>query len=167
MRKLFTLKIKGIVRLVLACSLFLLSIGGFAGSALAQSINTIQDLTFGEAVLTDNSSQREILLSEDGSFTNDPEYLFVTTPEPGIYQVVGQTPSRTITSVTVTVNTQPSGGGRQFIIDNFDVDHPPSTDPAGEATIRVGARFRSTGDGTTYPVQTTFNGNLQITVNYL
>ena len=162
-----TAKTKGIVRLIFAHCLYFLFIVGFVGPAAAQSINTVQDLSFGEAVLTNNMAPREIILSEDGSFSNDPEYLFVTTPEPGIYRVVGQTPLRTITSVTVVVNTQPSGGGRQFIIDNFDVDHPSSTDVAGEATIRVGARFRSTGDGTTYPVQTTFNGDLQITVNYL
>ena len=136
------------------------------GAAFAGTINTIQDITFGEAVLTNNNAQREILLSEDGSFTNDPQYLFVTTPEPGIYEVTGQTPLRTITSVTVTVITHPNATGRQFTIDNFDIDHPPATDGAGEATIRVGARLQSSGNGTIYPASTTFNGSLQLTVNY-
>lgn len=154
------------MRLVFAFSILYLVFCGFNGAAHAQSINTVQALSFGEAVLTNNAASREILLSEDGSFTSDPQYLFVTDPLPGIYQVTGQTPGLAITSVTVTVNLQPTGGGRQFIVDNFDIDHPANIDGAGEATIRVGARFRSTGDGMSYPTSTTFNGNLQLTVNY-
>ena len=134
--------------------------------AFAQTINTLQDLTFGEAVLTDNSAPREILLNEDGSFSSDSQYLFVTNPQPGIYEVTGQTPSTAITSVTMTVIANPNATGREFTIDNFDIDHPAATDGAGEATIRVGARLQSSGNGTTYPASTTFNGTLQLTVNY-
>ncbi len=132
----------------------------------AQTINVTQNLSFGEAVLTDNATQREIVLDQDGSFSSDAQYLFVSTPQPGIYQVTGQTAFRNISSVDVTVLAQPNATGRQFTLDNFDVNHPAATDGSGQATIRVGARLRSSGNGTTYPASTTFNGNLQITVNY-
>jgi len=134
--------------------------------AAAQTINTTQALSFGEAVLTDNTAQREIILSEDGSYSSDSQYLFVTLPQAGIYEVSGQTPLLAISSVTVSVITNPNATGRQFTIDNFDIDHPAAIDGAGEAIIRVGARLRSSGNGTTYPASTTFNGSLQLTVNY-
>ena len=149
--------------------LFLLLNVGSLSSAFAQTINTTQALDFGEGILMDNTAQREIDLAEDGSYTNDPEIVFTSgnTPVPGIYRLTGDTPFRAISSVTITVDQQLIGpGGFMFTIDDFDIDHPATTDFAGEATIRVGARIRSSGLGGPYPGGGTFTGDLEISVNY-
>lgn len=133
----------------------------------AQSISTTQALELGEAVLLDNTAVRAIVLDQDGSFTNDPEFVFVTNPVVGIYQLTGEAAFRPIASVTITVDQQMlGGGGHIFTIDSFDIDHPPSTNGAGEATIRVGARMQSSGTGSIYPTSTSFVGDLELSVNY-
>lgn len=136
-------------------------------SVFAQTISTTQALAFGEAVLMDNTAAREIIVDQDGSFTSDPEYTLITTPVPGIYQLTGDAAFRAISSVTVVVDQEMIGpGGFQFTLDNFDIDHPVQTNGAGEATIRVGARMRSSGLGGLYPGGGTFTGNLTLSVNY-
>lgn len=148
--------------------LLLLSVVLPAGQAFAQSIGTTRALSFGEAVLMDNTAQRSIVLDQDGSYTNDSEYVFTTfTPVSGIYELTGDAPNRPIASVTITVDQQLIGpGGFLFTIDNFDIDHPATTNGLGEATIRVGARIRSSGLGGLYPGSGTFTGDLEISVNY-
>ena len=139
------------------------------GEVKAQTINVTQALDFGEAILTDNFAQREIIVASDGTFSHDPEYVVVTNPEEGIYQLTGDLPNRPIASVTIIVNQELIGpGGFQFTIDNFDIDHPTQTNNFGEATIRVGARIRSSGVGGfyAYPDGGTFNGDLTLSVNY-
>lgn len=149
-------------------SLLLLLVVLSSGQAFAQSIGTTQAMSFGEAILMDNTAQREITLDQDGSYSNDPEYVFTTsTPVPGIYQLTGDTAFRAISSVTIVVDQQLIGpGGFLFTIDNFDIDHPATTNALGEATIRVGARIRSSGLGGAYPTSGTFTGDLELSVNY-
>lgn len=135
-------------------------------NAYAQSISVTQALSFGEVVLTDNNAQHEIVIANNGTYTNDPEYLFVTTPDVGIYQLTGDLPNRPIASVTVTVDQQMQGGGQQFTIDNFDISHPAQTNASGEALITVGARIRSSGTGVPYFNSQAFNAILTLSVNY-
>ena len=153
------------MRILLFLALFLAVLCPVSG-AFAQSISTTQALDFGEAVLLDNTAVREIILDQDASYSSDPEYVFVTNPVPGIYQLTGELPFRAIVSVTIVVDQQMLGAGHQFTIDNFDIDHPPATNGSGEATIRVGARMQSSGTGSTYPTSTSFVGDLELSVNY-
>ena len=149
--------------------LFLLFLAFASSQVMAQTINTTQAMSFGEAVLMDNTAQREIVLDQDGSYTNDAEYVFTSgnTPVPGVYQLTGDAPFRAISSVTIVVDQHLIGpGGYTFTIDSFDIDHPATTDFAGEATIRVGARIRSSGLGGPYPAGGGFSGDLEISVNY-
>ena len=145
---------------------FLLLAFAFGQDALAQTISTTQALSWGEVVLTDNNAQREIVIATDGNFTHDPEYRFVTDPDVGIYQLTGDLPNRPISSVTVTVLTQMQGGGQQFTMDNFTVQHPAQTDGSGEALITVGGRVLSSGDGTPYNTSQPFSASLRLSVNY-
>lgn len=135
-------------------------------SASAQTISETQALSWGELVLTDNNAQHEIVIATDGNYTNDPEYLFVTEPDVGIYLLTGELPNRPIASVTVTVLTQMQGGGQQFTMDNFTVQHPAQTDATGQALITVGGRLRSSGTGTPYNTSTAFSASLELSVNY-
>lgn len=138
----------------------------FASETFAQTISTTQALSWGEVILTDNNAQREIVIATDGNFTNDPEFLIVENPDVGVYQLTGDLPNRPIASVTVTVLTQMQGGGQQFTMDNFVTSHPATTDGSGNATINVGARIRSSGDGTPYNDSQAFSGSLELSVNY-
>ncbi len=134
--------------------------------ASAQTITTTQNLNFGEGVVTDNDAQHVIMLQFDGTLTNDPEFLFVTVPQEGIYQLAGTAPLTAISSVVVTVDQQVLGPGQDFTIDNFDIDAPATTDGSGEATIRIGARLRTSGTSINYTPSALFNGQFTITVNY-
>ena len=133
--------------------------------ARAQSLAETQSLDFGEGLISDNSAQRAINLQANGAFTNDPEIFFVTTPQVGIYALTGATPLLPF-NVGIVVDQQVIGPGEDFTIDNFDIDAPAATDGSGEATIRVGARLRTSGTGTPYTVSSAFAGQFTITVTF-
>ena len=147
-------------------SLFLLCFVCSVSSVCAQTISTTQALSFGEAVLTDNSAPRVIDLRRNGNVMEDPEYIFIVNPQVGIYQITGGVPNRRLDTVTMTVDQQVIGGGRQFTIDNFDIQSPNRLDGAGEGTITVGARLTSSGDGTAYLPSTLHTGALTLSVTF-
>lgn len=136
-----------------------------SNSVQAQTIAEEQVLDFGEAVFKYNNMVYEIVLLADGTLTNDPSIVFVTSPQIGRYRISGLTPFEPITSVTITVDTQVIGAGEDFTIDNFDINHPATADGSGEAIIYLGARLRTSGSGTHYNPSTSFSGSLVLTVN--
>ena len=133
--------------------------------AQAQTITPVQNLSFGEGVVTDNSAQHSIIIQADGTLMNDPEFRFVTLPQEGIYNLTGAAALAPITSVLVTVDQQVIGPGQDFTIDSFDIDAPANTDGSGAATIRIGARLRTSGTSINYTPSALFNGQFTITVN--
>lgn len=134
---------------------------------MAQTITTIQAMNFGEAILTDNNAQHAITVRFNGNVTSDPEYIFIGgAPVRGIYEITGGVPMQRLDTVTVTVDQELLGGGGQFIIDDFDIQSPNRLNGAGEGTIRIGARIRSTGSGTPPPTSTTFNGLMTLDVTF-
>lgn len=138
-----------------------------ASLAQAQTISPVQDLSFGQAIVTNNNSQHEIIIVPGGGFSNDPEISFITTPVAGVYRLTGATPFQVIDSVVITVDQQMIGAGEDFVLDNFSVTHPPQADNFGNALIDVGARMRTTGNFNTYMSSTTFTGMFTIDVNLL
>ena len=132
----------------------------------AQTINIIQDINFGEAVVMDNSMQHEIVVDSNGSFSIDPAFSVVTNPSEGEYLVTGLPALQPIISVTVTIDQQLIGVGEDFIIDNFDIDAPAVSDNFGELPIRIGARLRTSGSGIPYQASTGFASSMTLTVNY-
>jgi hypothetical protein len=145
--------------------ILLLIISPFS-QVFAQTISVVQPLSWGEAVLTDNTAQREIVIATDGNFTNDPEFLIIENPDVGVYQLTGDLPNRPIASVTVTVDRQMQGGGQEFTLDSFTTSHPATTDGSGNATINVGGRMLSSGSGTPYNTSQPFTADLTLSVNY-
>ena len=137
---------------------------GLSTSAYADTLTQNQELTFGEGVIKDNSAQYEIVVDTDGSYTNDPEIALISFPQEGIYTFDGLQ-SQPIT-VIVTVQQQLIGTGLDFVIDNITVDAPATTDPSGTATIRVGARMQTTGDGFSYNNSNSYSGLINVDVSY-
>jgi len=136
--------------------------------AFAQvDIATVRALSFGEAIVTDNDSVHEVIVAPGGAYTNDPEFIFLTTPLSGVYRLTGASPSQAIDSVVVTVDQQLLGGGQELVLDNFTYNFPPTVDGSGAATITVGARMRNNGNGMPYTGPIGHNAILTISVTLL
>lgn len=143
-----------------------MAVTGIGGLSCAQDITVTQEMSFGEGVVTDNSSQKAILLEADGDYTVDAGITLTTPPQPGIYQLSGVTPLTAITNITVTVDQQLIGSGEGFTIDNFDIDYPPNVDVNGEAVIRIGARMQTSGNNNGYNDSTVFQSAMTLNVIY-
>lgn len=146
-------------------SLYLLLVIGIENAA-AQSITTVRDIDFGEAVVRDNTAQFSVQVNADGTYSADPEFSFVSLPVEGEYLATGLPAGVAIINITVTVDQQMLGLGEDFIIDNFDIDAPANADGFGELPISLGARLRTTGSGSTYMPATNFSSVMTLTVNY-
>ena len=136
-----------------------------APNAMAQTLTQTQPLSFGDGVITDNLAQHEIVLMSDGTFTNDPEIIIGTSPREGIYLLTGAPQSAAMT-VMITLDQNINGPGQDFFLDNFDIDAPATTDLAGSATIRVGGRMRTSGNGILYNASSSFTGLFTIEVDF-
>ncbi len=136
-------------------------------AAHAQTVSNIQTLNFGSALISDNNSQHSITVGADGGYSADPEIHFVTLPVEGVYQITGATAFQVIDSITVTVTTHPNSSGQTFTLDNFTVDAPAQVDGSGAATFTIGARLRTSGTGSAYGFNTTYNGAFDVDVNLL
>lgn len=149
---------------ILKITIFLMA--GFIASIPARAdITENQALYFGEWVITDNDGVHSITVNTDGSYGNSPELIVITPPEEGIYDVDGLPPNAVINGVTVLM-TDPLrlGGGETFSMDNFDTI-APDADPAGETTVTLGARARTSGNGAGY-ADGRYNGTLTIELHY-
>ena len=138
----------------------------FISPSQAQSITEIEEMNFGQGVVKNNDAQYTIELGADGSYNADPEIVFTNTPDPGEYLATGLPASTPIINVTVSVIQQVVGDGEDFTIDNFDIDHPASTNASGELPIYLGARLTTTGTGINYTGDTTFNGIFNLIITY-
>lgn len=136
----------------------------FSSAPARADINELQPLNLGRWVVTRNNTQYHITVNTDGSYSNSSQLIMLDPPQPGIYQINDLTPSSPINSVTATVLTPLSGDGQSFALDNFQVLAPPATDGAGEATVTLGLRARTSGNGQGYS-DTTYNGTLQIDIH--
>ena len=138
----------------------------FSTYSYAQNIMTVQDINFGQAVVLDNSAVYEINVGADGSNSSDPEFSFVTLPSRGEYYVSGLPSNALILNININVDQQLQGLGEDFIIDNFDIDAPTNASPAGDLTVFLGARLRTTGSNIAYNPSTTFNSIMTMDVIY-
>ncbi len=133
----------------------------------AQVITTLQPMSFGTAIVTNNDIPHEINLAADGSYSADSEFVFLSPPQQGIYRLVVFPPSITnINSIFVTIDQQMQGAGEDFIIDNFDIDSAPQTSILGDLEIEIGARLRTTGSGVNYTPLATYNALMTLNIIY-
>ncbi len=135
-------------------------------AANAQSVTVINELNFGEAVVTNNSNQHSINLQSNGHFTADSPFIFLQDPKEGLYRVDGLPPLTAITNISITVDQQLMGFGDGFVMDNFDISAPPTSDVNGEIEIYLGARLRTTGTNRNYLYNSVYQGSLTLFINY-
>ncbi len=133
------------------------------------AVTTIQAMSFGHFISRDNSSQYDIVVNTDGSYSYDGAgYVMVTPPQPGVYDIDGLGANGNIDAVLLTQNTPlTSLSARSFQIVNLTETHPATTDGLGVARFRIGGTARSSGNGTNY-IDETFNGvvRIDITVSF-
>lgn len=121
-------------------------------------------LTFGKWAVTNNSSQHSITVNPNGSYVaSSPALVMISPPSPGVYMVTGLPAFHSVASVSVVVNYNMQGDGPGFLLDNFTTQIPPS-DAAGNTTLTLGARARTTGNSTGYG-DDTYVGELNIEIN--
>lgn len=143
---------------------------GLFNAASAQTNGTslvvTQPLDFGTAIVTDNSRQHFIDIQSNGTYIADNIFVFLDTPQEGIYTISGLPPLTAINNITVNVDRQMIGPGEGFIIDNFDIEAPESTDLNGEIVITLGAFMRTTGSNRNYGFSARFESAMTLTLDF-
>lgn len=134
-----------------------------ADNIFAQSIETVQNMTFGEGVIRDNSASYSIVIQPDGDFTTDNNIFLISDPEEGIYRLINAPPTSLIT-VSTRVDQNLNGAGEDFVFDDLTLDAPVATDINGEAVVRVGARMRTSGNNGIYTPETSYTGRFTLTI---
>ncbi len=148
---------------LLLCAL--LTVAPLMNNAQAD-VSILQELNFGTWIVTKNIGLQYVTVNTNGSYSNSADMIMLSPPQQGVYTIDSLNLSDTIVSVSVTLLApMSSGGGQVFVVDNFVVDHPPTTTPGGTATISLGARARASGNNQPYP-DGTYNGTLQIDFNF-
>lgn len=156
-----------VIRAVILPSLFLLLFLLMQPqNSMAQTVTAINDLDFGEAIVTNNSGQYSINVQANGFFTADSAFIFIENPREGFYKVRDLPPSILITNISVSIDQQMNGPGEDFIIDNFDISAPSFSDANGELDIYLGARLRTSGNNNNYLYNSTFRSTLTLFINY-
>jgi hypothetical protein len=139
-----------------------------APGASAQTLTQDRTLTFGRFIMNNNSTQRDLVLNSNGSYTADPAYIFYAQePVLGRYIINNQTPNA-VMDVTFDLgltSVAPLGGGgpRFTLVNPYTVPAVVTTDGGGNATFEVGATLRSDGLGGVFPSDT-YAGEFSITV---
>lgn len=121
-------------------------------------------LTFGRWAITNNAAQHSITVNPNGSYNaSSAALVMLSPPVPGVYLVTELPPFHTVGSVSVVVNSNMTGSGPGFVLDNFTTQIPPS-DGAGTTTLTLGARARTTGTTAGYG-DGRYVGELNIEIN--
>lgn len=123
----------------------------------------VQNIHFGEFIIQDNYKPHILTVNPDGSYTHASNFLQISPPKPGIYQVDELAPNSVI-SVIATQTQRLNGGNNFFTMHNFQINHS-NVDGAGLAEIRLGASVATSGNGSGY-TQDTYSGQIQIQIIY-
>lgn len=145
--------------------LAIFSMGFVSSHANAQVFNETQRLNFGTWLITSNASSYSITLQANGAYSNSPQLVMLNTPTVGIYEISGLPPFQVIGSVTVVMTQALElGGSESFTMDNFQTIIP-NANAAGETTLRLGARARTSSTGIPYD-DGLYAGTLDVTINF-
>lgn len=138
----------------------------FSGGAEAQT-TTIQQFVLGEFIVRKNDTYYQITVWEDGSYTyNTLGLTMLTAPQQGIYDIGGFTPSTPVASVDVSGVSDITNGTSHFEYVLFYESHDATVDGSGYVTVNVGTTIRTSGDGTSYALNSVYSGTIQIQVNF-
>jgi len=148
-------------RVAALCCAFLWS----AHNAYA-AVATVEAMSFGTMVSTNNNAQYDITVNTDNSYTVDSSgFIVITPPQRGVYDIDSLPANRAILSVDVTQGGPLSfPGEQQMSLVDFQETHPATTDAFGVARITIGATARTNGVGSGYPDRT-YSGVIRIEIN--
>ncbi len=125
--------------------------GLYSSPCLAQDIDEISPLTFGEIALTSYSNVARITILGSGAVSTN-SYVYLLSPAArGEYRVTGA-PASSAYTVSLPLSVDLIGpGGHYFRLDNFDISPARHvTNASGEDTFYIGARMQSQGGGVVY-----------------
>jgi len=148
---------KALIAFIFVCHVVFISV------ANAQVIE-LQQLQFGEWVVTDNATQQTVTVNPDGSSSYSSGLIMLQSPQHGIYRIEGLPPFSTIIGFDIVMTQAMDGpGAPTFSMDSFQTSADP-VDGNGETILRLGATARTTGDGQGYP-DGTYDGELTIDID--
>ncbi len=139
-----------------------------AGAALAApEINPTQTLGFGKFLLLNNNAAHTVSVTPLG-VTNYPPALVSQIPaREGIYELQGFLPDTDL-SITISppsLSLSCACATPVFTVDNFEISPvTPRTNPAGNVTLRLGARLHTDGTRALYR-EGSYSGQISIIVN--
>jgi len=150
---------------IIALLVFVLVLCGLR-CAEAQTVTTVQALSFGEWLSYDNDGVYEITINTNGSYSADAEFVEISAPQEGIYDIEdGFTPFDPVASVNISQLSALTFGGGTFQMDTFQETHSANVDAGGVVRVTVGGTANTSGNSTPY-VDGTFNGTLRIQINF-
>jgi hypothetical protein len=130
-------------------------------------IDTVQPLRFGHFVMMNNNAPHALTVTPAGVTNYPPAFVPVDQAQNGQYSLQGFNPDSDL-SITINPPSLPLAcpcGSPVFTVDNFDVEPDVvHTDPAGNATFRLGARLRSDGTQSFYRPGS-YSGQLMLIIN--
>lgn len=144
-------------------ALLLITLLSFAAGDAQAAINELQPLNWGHAIVRQNNAQYGIVLQTNGSYIADPNFVIITPPQVGIYEVTGL-PLNVPISVMVSSGAITRPASAAFYYENFLVDAPANSGP-GTVTLILGGTFRTSGSMFQYGAGD-YSGAVTITVNY-
>ena len=136
-----------------------------ANVATAQTITTVQELSFGVIAIRDYSAVGRVTIETSGAHTYNSNVFIHEIPQRGEYRLTGGTPNAFYT-VSMTPSVTLNGPGGFFTLDNFVVTPAALfTDALGEDTFYITGRLQTQGGGINYP-DGTYDTNFVITIAF-
>ncbi len=135
--------------------------------AEAQTVTTVQALSFGEWLSYNNDAEYEITINTNSTYSADGAgFVEIVAPQQGIYDIEdGFTPFDPVASVVISQIAALNFGGGTFQMDTFQETHSATVGSDGKVRVTVGGTANTSGNSTAY-VDGTFNGTLQIQINF-
>ena len=138
----------------------------FSGPAGAQSLQQINQFSFGTIAIRTNAAKERLVMNLNGTYTNTSNIIVVVPPERAEFLATGFQPSTalSLSIAPIQLSEDGQGTGKKFNV-GFVYLPNMSTDPTGSATIYIGGTLETSGDGTPYG-DLQYGGTAQLIVNY-
>ncbi len=137
-----------------------------ASPVAAQSVQLINQFSFGTIALRSNNQKERLVLNLNGTYTTTANILVVEAPQRAEFQATGFQPSTalSLSIAPILLSEDGQGTGKTF---NVGFVYLPniSTDPTGSVTFLIGGTLETSGDGTPYSDRQ-YGGMASIIINY-
>lgn len=143
--------------------IFMLSVD----SAFADQIDVVENLSFGNIVVSDNSTKSTVTINKSGTTQVTGNMHVVQGGTAGEIQLSDFVPGVQLSIMAAATNDDLSGLGtsEKFTITNIDIASIVNIPASGQYTLLFGATLESSGSGAAYP-DTEFSTVIQVFINY-